>query len=445
MRRLVIILIFICGTAVYGQELTFTQVDTTTYNQYLRGDWKALTVTGREALDAGFDYYYMQMRIAFAWFSMGRYRQAIKYYRNALALNSGDPIANEYLYYAYKYSGRDNDALLQTASLTANQKQAMDINDSSSFVSFRLNYAWSASNAETIMDHIVDGVDPLVNGTQKATHHLNFAQAGFSHRLGRAVILRHQGAYLHKNELSYAIAEGVGYLSPEQPVSQLEYSANMEITPVKGLLLTPGVHYLNTTLPLYAQTSYGLGAGANRIPVYNLEIRNWVTSMQVETKARFFDLGMSVAHHNFNNTGTLQTGIHVTVYPLANLNLYLGVDGYTQFHQFNGATEMEFVVKPLVGFKLHNNFWLEVTGKAPEHYNFYDVRNAIAYNSLEKNASVLEVNGIIPVYRSGMQIFIGYKYQIHSSWFFPDNDMLNPLNKQIYNSHLITGGIKWTR
>ncbi|MCA1746173.1 MAG: tetratricopeptide repeat protein, partial [Bacteroidales bacterium] len=234
MRRLILIILFFCGTAVYGQKLTFVQADTTTYNQYLRGDWKELTISGKEALDAGIDYYYLQMRMAYAWFSMGRYRQAIKYYRNALGHNSHDPIANEYLYYAYKYSGRDNDALFQTAALTTEQKAEMGINDSISFVSFGLNYAWSTSNAETIMDQIVDGVDPLVNGTQKATHHLNFAQIGLSHRLGRAVILRHQGAYLHKNELSYATVGGVGYLSPEQPVSQLEYSVNMDITPVKG-------------------------------------------------------------------------------------------------------------------------------------------------------------------------------------------------------------------
>ncbi len=445
MRRLILIILFFCGTAVYGQNLNFIQVDTTTYNQYLRGDWKELTISGREALDAGIDYYYLQMRIAYAWFSMERYRQAIKYYRNALGHNSSDPIANEYLYYAYKYSGRDNDALLQTAALTIEQKAEIGINDSISFVSFDLNYAWSTSNAGSILDRIVDGVDPLVNGTRKATHSINFAQVGLSHRIGKAVILKHQVAYLNKNELSYATVGGIGYLSAEQPVNQLEYSVNMEITPVKGLLITPGVHYLNTTLPIYDAADYGPESGTNRTPVSNLEIRNWVTSMQVEAKARFFDLGVSFVRHNFNNIGTLQTGVHATAYPLANLNLYLSIDGYAQFHSFNGVTNTEFVIKPLVGVKLHNNFWLEVTGKAPEHYNFYDVRNAIAYNSIEKNASVLEINGIIPLYRSKMQIFIGYKYQTLSSWFFPDNDMLNPLNKQTYYSHLITGGIKWTK
>ncbi|MEX0981549.1 MAG: tetratricopeptide repeat protein [Bacteroidales bacterium] len=447
MRRLILIILFFCGTAVNGQNLTFIQVDTTTYNQYLRGEWKDLTSTGREALDAGIDYYYLQMRMAWAWFSMGRYRQAIKYYRNALGHNSGDPIANEYLYYAYKYSGRHNDALLQTSALTTEQKKAMGIKDSVNFISFGLNYAWSTANAGSIMDRIVNGIEDLdpLNGTQKATHHLNFAQIGLSHRLGKAVILKHQGAYLHKYELSYATVGGVGYLSPEQPVNQFEYSGNMEITPVKGLLITPGVHFLNTSLPIYAATSYGLNSDANRTPVSNLVIRNWVTSIQVETKAKFFDLGLSFTHHNFNNIGTLQSGFHATAYPMANLNLYLSIDGYAQFHSINGVTNTEFVIKPLVGVKLHNNFWLEVTGKAPEHYNFYDVRNAIAYNSIEKNASVLEINGIIPAYRFGMQIFVGYKYQNQSSWFFPQNDMLNPLNKQIYNSHLITGGIKWTK
>lgn len=445
MRRLILILLLFSGVVAHGQELTFKQVDTTTNNQYLRGDWRELTVSGREALDAGIDYYYLQMRIAYAWFSMGRYRQAIKHYRNALNHNSSDHLANEYLYYSYKYAGRYNDALLQQTALTAAQKTAMEISDSAVVTTFGINYSGLSSDASGILEYIGGEIDPMINGTRKATHNLHNARMILSHRIGKAILVNHKGSWLRKNELSYVVSSGVGYLSPEQPVDQLEYNLSLEITPVEGLTFTPGAHYLNTTIPLYAVSSYGHGAGLERIPVSYLELTNWVASILVESRTRFFDLGLSFVNHNFNNIHTMQAGLHAMVYPMANLNLYFGFDGYTQLHSFNSETETEFIIKPVAGIKLHDNLWVEVAGKAPEHFHFYDVRNNVGYNNLEKLSKALEATAIIPLYRPGIQIFLKYSYQSLNSCFFPENDMLQPVNKENYISHLITGGFKWTR
>jgi hypothetical protein len=445
MRRLILIILLFTGVVVHGQDLTFKQVDTTTYNQYLRGDWRELTESGREALDAGIDYYYLQMRIAYAWLSMGRYRQAIKYYRNALNHNSSDHLANEYLYYSYKYAGRYNDALFQQTALTAAQKTAMEISDSAVVTTFGINYSGLSSDASGMLEYIGGEIDPVIDGTRKATHNLHNARMILSHRIGRAIIVNHKGSWLRKNELSYVVSNGVGYLSPEQPVDQLEYNLSMEITPVKGLTITPGAHYLNTTIPLYAVSSYGHGAGLERIPVSYLELTNWVASILVESRTRFFDLGLSFVNHNFNNIHTIQTGLHAMVYPMANLNLYFGFDGYGQLHMFNSESSPGLIIQPVAGVKLHDNLWIEITGKTPEHYHFYDVRNYVGYNNLEKLSSSLGISAIIPLYGPNMQLFLGYTRQSQSSWFFPENDMLNPLNRQNFHSHLITGGFKWKK
>ena len=65
--------------------------------------------------------------MAYAHFSRQNYRTAIKYYKNALKFNEKDPIANEYLYFSYLYSGRYNDALLRIESFTPAQKRALNI------------------------------------------------------------------------------------------------------------------------------------------------------------------------------------------------------------------------------------------------------------------------------------------------------------------------------
>ncbi|MCF8345848.1 MAG: hypothetical protein K9G38_01445 [Bacteroidales bacterium] len=445
MRKLIFILLFFIGSLAFSQEITFKQADTTTYNQYLRGDWKALIETGEAALESNINYYYLQMRMAYAWFAQERYRRAIGHYKNALEFSSGDHTANEYLYYCYQYSGRHNDALLQEQSLTGHQKTGMGINSESGFRSFGMNYARSGSNAEDIAGLIADAPQPAEDGTQKATYDLNFFQAELSHSLGNKVILDHKASFIRKHELSYVVAGGRAYLSAEQPVDQFEYNLNIEIAPAEGLVIRPWIHFLNTTIPLYLETAYGRNTGADRIPVTDLNIRNWIPGIAIIKKTTFLDMGLSYTRHKINGIATSQAGVHATVYPMANLNLYATVDGYMQFFNYNGLTDQQLVLRPLLGLKLHNNFWLEVTGSPGKFFNLYDVSNNIAFNSLEMIRRSFEINGIIPLYKSGAKLFIGYRYQAYSSGFYTGSNMLEPLNPLDYTNQLITGGIQWTK
>ncbi|MDF1572681.1 MAG: hypothetical protein P1P82_13815 [Bacteroidales bacterium] len=426
-----------------GQKPTFRQVDSITYQLYLEEAWQDLVREGKAALENGFDYYYLQMRIAYAYYALGKYRRAAQYYKNALGHNSRDLIANEYLYYAYKFGGRSHDALRQTRALSATQKSAMNINDSISFIAFGLNYAWAGANTAAIQDNIVSNTDLLNPGTQKATRAMHYAGATFSHRLGTALVLSHQGSYLYKNELSYVITNNRAFLSEEQPVQQYEYSLDADILVAEGLVIRPGIHYLNTAIPLYAETSYGQGSGINSTAVSKLTIIDWVQKLQVAYQSCYADVGLSWVHHNFNDINTHQAGFHGTFYPMANLNLYLGLDAYMQLATFNNEQSVNLLFRPLLGGKIFNNLWLEVAGAPMEQFNFYDIRNKFAFNNLEKIAWSMEANAIVPVYRAGMQLFFGYRFRSVNSMFFPTQDLLHPFNQQNYQSHIITGGIIW--
>jgi hypothetical protein len=445
MRKLIAILLIFSGSLAFGQKMTYKQVDTTTYNQYLRGDWKALIETGEAAMESNINYYYLQMRIAYAYFALEQYRQAIGHYKNALEFNSNDHTANEYLYYCYKYSGRYNDALVQESALTGHQKAGMGINSESGFRSFGLNYARSGSNAVDIANLVADAEQPSEDGTQKATYHLRFFQTELSHALGKKAILDHRASFIRKHELSYVVSGGSAYLSAEQPVNQFEYNLNLEIAPAEGLVIRPWIHYLNTSIPLYLETAYGRNTGPDRIPVTDLKIRNWIPGIQVRQKTTFLDVGLSYTRHKINGIATNQAGAHATVYPMANLNLYATLDAYLQFFSYNGNTDQQLVLRPLLGWKLHNNFWLEITGSPGKFFNLYDVSSNIAYNSLEIINRAIEVNGIIPLYKSGAKLFIGYRYQSYASAFFTQSNMLEPENPLNYTHHLITGGIQWTK
>jgi len=447
MGRVIFIILFLSSIQSFAQQtLSFKTVDTTTYQQYLRGDWKELIQSGKEALDQDINYYYLQMRIAYAHFSRQDYRSAIKYYKNALEFNKKDPVANEYLYYSYLYSGRYNDALLRIESLTPAQKRALKISDDVSFVSFGMNYSYASSNASTVSDDIISGLaGEYINGVQKTTNYFNVPQIAYSHRFGRNVILNHSLSYLSKNEFSYTINTGTHYISPEQIAKQYEYGLSIEITPAEGWLIKPGINFVNLRVPLFDVANYGTGAGADRWVAAYLNIKNRTYSLQVSKEFQYFNLGTSYAYNKFNNINTHQLGLHSTIYPLANLNLYYSVDLYLQQLNYNTATSNNYILNQLLGFKIHNNFWLELSGKIPQHMNLYDIRNNVSYNNIEMIDKSWNVKGIVPVYKANMKIFASFGQGYNSSYFFPDAAILNPINKQSYHNYIITGGIKWTK
>jgi len=112
MRRVILITVMFLfsGMLLHAQDKKgFAWYDKITYEAYLKGDWKEVITTGKEALREGIDYYYLRMRLGIACFSRKKYQQAIPHFRKALEYSKGDVVALRYLYYSYLYSGRDAD------------------------------------------------------------------------------------------------------------------------------------------------------------------------------------------------------------------------------------------------------------------------------------------------------------------------------------------------
>lgn len=445
MGRAIAVILLLCSLNLSAQQkLSFRTVDTTTYQQYLRSDWKGLIQMGHDALDQGINYYYLQMRIAYSHFMRQEYRTAIKYYNNALELSSKDPVAHEYLYYCFLYSGRYNDALLQTKYLTTAQKKAMNIVDSSGIVSLGVMYSYASSNAESIQDAIVNDLVVSQNGVQKTTNNFHLPKLSISHNIGQHLVIKHSLSYLQKNEFSYTISSGF-FLSPEQIMSQIEYGVSMDITPAQGWTISPGLNYLSLKVPLFAINNYGPSVGRDRQVLEYMNISNRVFSLLVSKELRFFNIGLSYANNNFNTLKANQAGIHSSIYPLANLNLYYTFDLYFQHLQFNEQSDLNYIFNHTLGFKIFKNLWMELSNSMPEKMNLYDVRDDISYNNIEKIASAYSATLIVPVYKANLKFFGYCGYNFNNSYFFPNQELLDPINKHLYNSLIITGGLTWTK
>jgi len=444
MGRVVFIILLFCSLSLSAQQtMSFVELDTTTYQQYLKGDWKALIKSGKEGMDQGISYYYLQMRIAYAHYMREEYRAAIKHYKNALEFNSSDLTANKFLYYSYLYSGRSNDALVQIKALTADQKESMNLADSSIIVSIGVNYSYATSDATSIHEDITE-FTPTVSGVQKTSNYFHLPGLDISNRIGNHVILNHSISYLQKNEFSYASNSGL-YLSPEQIITQMEYGLSVEIAPGEGCLIRPGLNFLSLTIPIFSTGDYGPSAGRDRSAYDYVNLKNRVLSLMLSKEFRFFNAGLSYVNNDFNEMKSHQAGLHSTVYPLSNLNLYYSLDLYYQHLMFGNESQDNFILHHSLGFKIFKNLWMEISNTLPEQMNFYNIRNDISYNSIEKIGSAYSASIVVPVYKAGLKLFGNFGYNSNNSYFFPDQDLLNPVNKHSYNNFIITGGIKWTK
>lgn len=113
------------GLAASAQA-DFQDVDTTTYNQYLRKAWHPLIRYGKKAEKHGFDYYYLDMRMGIAHYNQFHYYQAEKYLSKALKNNPESDDAKELLFWSYYLTGAEKDAADTYASMSTEGQQRIN-------------------------------------------------------------------------------------------------------------------------------------------------------------------------------------------------------------------------------------------------------------------------------------------------------------------------------
>ena len=109
MYRLIIILSLILLFRA-GNSQDFKSVDQGTYGLYMEQHWDELIRIWKEGLKQDIDYYYLRMRIGIAYYETKNYKASQAHFRKALEFNQGDPVASEYLYYAYLFAGQTEQA-----------------------------------------------------------------------------------------------------------------------------------------------------------------------------------------------------------------------------------------------------------------------------------------------------------------------------------------------
>ena len=111
MRLLIVLFFFFCVSNLFSQKnISYASIDSASYVEYLRNDFKAIKETGKRALKEGVDFYDFRMRLAILGYNEKNYEYAIEHFEAAYSMNPANEVVQEYLYYTYLFIGRTENA-----------------------------------------------------------------------------------------------------------------------------------------------------------------------------------------------------------------------------------------------------------------------------------------------------------------------------------------------
>lgn len=339
-RCLIIILTLGIHANLMSQEVrNFQYYDEHSLELYNAGQWQQLIPLGKDAFEQGHDFYYLRMRVGIAYYNLEKYKLAINQFENALSFNSDDPLALEYLYYSYLFSGHEADAL----ALYQKKKEFLVNIDSKSQklikgIYSEAGYKFSNNQVSEVGD-------------------IRFLHVGLSHQLAAGFNIYHGYTRLTQGfseftEVRTGNATGPGgggtsRLEKKISYTQNEYYIRGTIRPASRWLLIPAYHYQAFVDSLDNHAfSFGLTKDVGI--------------------ARFYT---AVGFSHINQLDQHQWTLGITLYPMANLDFYI----QTNFTLHDQEQEQNNILFHKIGGKIMNNTWIEASFGWGDMYNYSEM------------------------------------------------------------------------
>jgi len=426
----------------FGQKpVTFQEADTSTYSAYLNSDWDRILEVGNRALESNIDYYYLRLRIAYAYFMKSQYAKAIPHYMKALEFSNNDAISLEYLYYCYRYTGRNNDAEKLVSRFSPSLKSYLHRQNTKHITGFGFYTTFGTGADSSLKSDINMSAPTNQEGSQIFPNSFTNVNIHLGHRIGYSVILRHSLNLLYKNEYAFAVVNSVPYISEAQTIRQFNYHIAADITPFTGFTLSPVFLFNNYKIPIFYE--YGAGSGRNR-SVYSYDTHSEALfGLKASLRSSYIKTSIAGSHSSMNLAVQNTASASLSVYPLGNLNLYLGASASLHSQKQDEAGLQQFIHSYMLGFRPVKSLWIEGEAMFGTFSNFYDPFSEQVYNSLELYKSIGNINLIVPFYKSGMSLFASYRYYASESIFVPVDDVFETSNHKPINYQSFTIGLSW--
>lgn len=483
---------FIVLKGFSADQPDFRSVDSLTFRYYNEQKWDSVIHVGKQALRQNIDYYYLRVRMGISYFQKQSYFTAVTHLEKARKFNSGDPFVNDFLYRAYLYTQREEEARVLKSSLPkpeagvpgAGQETGNSFLHSAHFESgYTLSSNANPKNLATLM-----GTDSLY-GEQDLYGNNFYTSLGVTMWLSKRINITLAYNYLKFNKTKYIrygrledhflgtadSSWGTMYLwsfpymsydtSFSYHVNQHEGHFGLSWSLPKGFKILPAFHLLAVNYPI---TSVKLDTVTVADPYFYMDydstlvsfpftrksysssqrdtsFMNYVIALGITKEIGIFNIGIYGSWSNLNGRKQKQAGVSLTYYPMGNLNFY-GTTTFTGFFEKKGG---RLLISQVLGAKITHWLWIEGNFYYGDFTNANIFNGSVVYNNSDKIDYRGGASLVFPVGRH-LQFSILYQYfRKESKQIYYVHNPDNTINKtpQIvynpYNTNTIIGGITW--
>ena len=421
---------FLLSTSMVAQnKLNTLQVDKITYDSFLKGDWHQLIQTGKEAIDNGIEFYYLDVRMGVAYYSLKKYRTAVKYFDKAYKLNNNDDYVKQYLYYSYLFAGREKDAGKIKKTFDNNTKKELGLKQSGYTVSFSLDTRFEI-NEDYKADIPEDGLL-----TQTIREKYNYFSIGMDNSFYQNSVYVNFANINKISNFYNPVYDSVNYIYNQEydkyTDNQKQIYINYSTLIAKGLSLTLAVNWVH----LYSRFDSASYEKTTNLAVGVFALRKDFGN---------FKAGLFSSFSNLGEKTQIQPGLDIIWFPFANDNFYVSSIFTYKFEKssnenFNDINFNEMIIKPAIGFRI-KNFYFEPS------YTIGNIKNVVEYDGLvvDNDIDVIKNRFEFLTYayflKNRLYAFFKYQYYTKENIYWVDF-----YEKRIdYNNNTFTFGIQFS-
>ncbi|MBN1337891.1 MAG: hypothetical protein JXA03_01130 [Bacteroidales bacterium] len=457
-----------------AQEVThnFRYFDKTTYDHYIRGSYDSVIVTGNQALNAGYDYFYLRLRMGLAYYFSENFRLSSWHLLKARKFNPDDTLAFRYLYLSYLFSKQEAEADALIATSPSKQLAFMKGQKKSLFRQIYAETGYIFSDA----DIEIKGGKKHAPDTAYREWDLNgdrlFFSAGF--QIKPSPFVTSFADYTYVTSQKQRIIEAPGFIKSgydtipyngwyyvdtvyrkalnifrdDYRLEQHQLYANSVIRVSNSWKIIPAVHFIFLSYetiypvfePAFAQ-SYDTVPTIGEYSVIKMSSNetDMVVSFGVVKPVKRTDVGLRASYSRLNKAKQYQMEGSLTWYPSGNLNTYTHSQIWVQKQNHNTY----LLVQQSAGHRISSGIWAEANIQVGEMRNYNESNGFVVYNTGDQIKMKTGFNLIfLPGAKTEWTFRFNYYKLTGSSRKFTDINNFSA-DSFDYNNYSITGGLIW--
>lgn len=439
MKKILLIFFLIIAFSSKAQEkLTFSYVDTNTYNYYLSGDWQSLIILGIQANKNDIDYYYLNYRLGVAYYMIKSYMLSSYYFEKALRQNTtalDDTILVRLLMKDYIYSKNKTKAELLKEYHPDSEIKNMKFTKKLSQI--------YVEGGSAISDNITDKVynEKKFYGFKEIDQYKNMKYLNADIQGYIKPNLSYQLAFSGLNISRYR------FFRDFPDTLEQNYTINQSYI-FGGLNYSLNNFYINPAINLlgFADSELTIvDIDANNRNIYDtvpIKTRNIVGALRMGIKHKRFQLGIVTSYSNLDSVNQYQFGGEFTYFPNGNFTSYMSTNIVNKWE--NGASYL--ILQQKFGMQFTPYLWGELKIMLGDLHNFNADNGYYVYNTYDDLKSITDFNFIILVSKH-LSVNLVFQHLLKENYMYSYQNIFNQ-NIETTNYYFqqinLIGGIKWS-